>query len=78
MGDHTQAWLDGLDPATVEVKDAVHLRDIAACTAGLQAAENELAEAVERARAAGDSWSAIAMVLDLPVADAQREFPHLQ
>lgn len=78
MGDHTQAWLDGLDPATADVKDAVHLRGIAAAVAGLEAAENELAEAVERARAAGDSWSAIAMVLGLPVADAQLEFAHLQ
>ncbi len=58
--DEIDRWLDSVDPADVELRDAVHLRRIIRARDGVAAAEHELREAVRDAREAGDSWAIIA------------------
>lgn len=60
-----EQWLDELNPATTPARDARHLRRIIAAQEGCDAAEAELRAAVEAARAAGDSWTAIGAVLNV-------------
>lgn len=60
--DHTEyedveAWLDSVDPATLEFREAVHFRRIIA-------ARQALAQAVAEARKAGDPWTIIGAALD--------------
>ena len=66
--------LDQLDPATSLARDAVHLRRILAARRRIAAAEPELRDAVEAARDAGDSWTAIASALDMTRQAAQQRF----
>lgn len=66
------AFIDGIDPATM--RDARHLREIAAARANLDAAETRLRDAVCRARAAGDSWTMIGLVLGTSRQAAHRKF----
>ncbi len=55
--------LSTLDPATVKARDAVHFRRIIAANRRLADAEQELRDAVQAARGAGDSWSVIGAAL---------------
>jgi hypothetical protein len=55
---------DSFDPATHEAQDAQHFRRILAARKGLEAAEQELRDAVAAARAAGDSWAVIGAAMD--------------
>lgn len=54
-----ERWLDELDPATVEWRDAQHFRRIVTARMNVEDAERELRDAVEAARDAGDSWTVI-------------------
>ncbi len=63
-------WLDSLDPAEAELKDAGRLRQVIEAKRVLEEARakqvlarRELQEAVDAARAAGDTWAAIGMAL---------------
>ena len=69
-----ERWLDQLDPATVEARDATHVRAIIAATEDLAAAERRLRQAVAEARAAGDSWTVIGAALGTTRQAAQMRF----
>ncbi len=69
-----EEWLDSLDPATMELRDGVHLRAIGAALDALEAAERQLDVAVAEARKAGDSWNAIGVVLGTSRQAAHRKF----
>lgn len=70
-----EAWLDQLDPKTmVVVRDGAPLRAIGQALYAIEAAEAQLEQAVEAAKAAGLSWSAIAMVLNTSRQAAHRKF----
>lgn len=72
--DDIEAWLDSLDPATIEWRDASNLRRVAAARDALEKAENELREAVLAAHRAGDSWTVIGMYLGVSKQAAHRRF----
>ncbi len=56
--------LEQLHPATHPARDAVHFRRILQARAAIEAAEQELRDAVKAAREAGDSWTVIGAALD--------------
>ncbi|MDO5635421.1 MAG: hypothetical protein Q4G34_11220 [Micrococcus sp.] len=68
--------LDQVSPATHPARDAVHFRRILAARTQLAAAERELRDAVDAARAAGDSWTVIGAALDTTRQAAQQRFGH--
>jgi hypothetical protein len=76
--DDTERWLAGLEHADVQTSDARDLREIGLALVGIDAAEAALRAAVERARAAGRSWTEIANVLGVSRQAARQRFnePH--
>ncbi len=58
-----EAWLNSLDPDTVEVDKIIDLRVLAEAVTQLGAAEQAVADAVHAARDNGRSWGRIAAVL---------------
>jgi hypothetical protein len=56
--------LGALDPSKTKARDAVHFRRIIAARSKLAEAEQELRDAVQSARGAGDSWTVIGAALD--------------
>ncbi|PZU49461.1 MAG: hypothetical protein DI571_02305 [Arsenicicoccus sp.] len=72
--DATEKWLDGLDPAQLDFRDASHARAIMAAAEDLAAAERKLRQAVAEARAAGDSWTVIGAALGTTRQAAQMRF----
>ena len=68
------AGLDQLDAAASQARDAVHFRRILAARQGIASAEQELRDAVQAARDAGDSWTVIASALDTTRQAAQQRF----
>lgn len=56
--------LSTLDPDQVQARDAVHFRRIIAARKKVAAADQELRDAVQAARQAGDSWTVIGAALD--------------
>ena len=66
--------LDGLNPATVHARDAVHFRAIIAAQDGVDRADRELHDAVRAARDAGDTWLSIGMALGVTKQAAQKRF----
>ncbi|MEO6115356.1 MAG: hypothetical protein ABIP33_03135 [Pseudolysinimonas sp.] len=69
-----EEWLDSIDPQTIEVRDGVHLRAIAAALAALEASERQLETAVADAKKAGESWNAIGVALGTSRQAAHRKF----
>ncbi len=69
-----QTGLDGLDPTVTPARDAVHFRQIIKARQALAAAEQELRDAVQVAREAGDSWTVIGAALDTSRQAAQQRF----
>ena len=69
-----ETGLDELDPGTSPARDAVHFRRIQAARANLTAAEDDLREAVQAARDAGDSWTIIGAALNTTRQAAQQRF----
>lgn len=69
-----ETWLDSLDPATIEWKDAAGLRRLIAAQENLEAAESELREAVREAHESGLSWSAIGGFLGTSKQAAHRKY----
>jgi hypothetical protein len=59
-----QSGLDSLDPKVDAARDAVHFRRIIQARKNVEAAEQELRDAVAAARAAGDSWTVIGAAMD--------------
>ncbi len=70
----TEKWLDSLDPAQLDFRDASHVRAIIAANEALAAAEEKLREAVSGARAAGDSWTVIGAALGTTKQAAHERF----
>ena len=66
--------LDGLNPATVTARDAVHFRAIIAAQDGVDRADRELHDAVRAARDAGDTCLSIGMALGVTKQAAQKRF----
>lgn len=61
--DTVEEWLESLDVDTVNYRDGRYLRGLGAALTALEAAEQQLETAIAQARAAGDSWQAIGVVL---------------
>jgi hypothetical protein len=72
--DHGRTGLDELDVATHPARDAAHFRRIITARRNLSAAEQELRDAVQAAREAGDSWTVIGAALDISRQAAQQRF----
>jgi hypothetical protein len=72
--DEIEAWLDSLDPATIQWKDAAGLRRLIAAQKGMDAAEKELRAAVREAHEYGLSWAAIGGFLGVSKQAAHRRF----
>jgi len=70
----TEQWLDSLDPAQLDFRDASHLRAITAAAGALATAEENLRRAVADARAAGDSWTVIGAALGTSKQAAHERF----
>ncbi len=66
--------LASLDPATHPARDAVHFRRILAARHQIADAEQELRDAVNAARAAGDSWTVIGAALNTTRQAAYQRF----
>lgn len=59
-----EAWLDSLDPSTTRAEVVPQeVRDVGRAVEALRRAQQEVDTAVERARAAGASWNALALPL---------------
>ena len=69
-----EAWLDQLDVSTVRVTDGAPLRAIGQALYAIEAADQQLEDAVAAAKAAGCSWGSIAMVLNTSKQAAHRKF----
>lgn len=74
--DHDHSGLDQLDVPTHPARDAADFRRIIAARQNLAAAEQELRDAVQAAREAGDSWTIIGAALDTSRQAAQQRFGH--
>ena len=70
----TEKWLDSLDPAQFDFRDASHVHAIIVAAEGLDAAEENLRKAVAGARAAGDSWTVIGAALGTSKQAAHERF----
>lgn len=70
----TEAWLDSLDPAAIEWRDAAHFRAIRAANDVIRTGENALVQAVIAARTAGDSWTIIGAALGVSKQAASERF----
>lgn len=66
--------LDAVEPATHHAHDAANFRRILSARADFEEAEIELRDAVNAARAAGDSWVVIAAALGSSPRAAFRRF----
>lgn len=70
----TETWLDSLDPATLDARDATGFRRIIAARKAVADANAELHAAVAAAREAGDSWTVIGAALDVTKQAAYQRF----
>lgn len=66
--------LDQLDVSTHPARDAAHFRRILAARKAVADAEQELRDAVDAARQAGDSWAVIGAALDTTRQAAYQRF----
>lgn len=71
-----EQWLDQLDPAdpAVKVRDGRYLRDVHKAAEAADDAAAGLRHAVAQARAHGETWGTIAMVLGVTRQGAQQRF----
>lgn len=72
--DDVDAWLDAVEVDPADARDATHLRRIAAAMENVADAEQRLRDAVNAARAAGDSWAVIGAVLGVSRQAAYQRF----
>lgn len=66
--------LEELDPAVTSAHNATQFRNIRAARANLEQAKTDLREAVDQARAAGDSWTTIGAALETSRQAAYQRF----
>ena len=69
-------WLDQLDPSdpSVTVRDGRYLRHVREAADAAEAAAENLRSAVAEARANGESWGTVGMVLGVSRQAAQQRF----
>lgn len=72
--DATEQWLNSLDPARLDFRDATHVRAIIAAAEAREAADESLRRAVADARANGDSWTVIGAALGISKQAAYERF----
>jgi hypothetical protein len=72
--DRLERRLDELEPDTIDVDDTSDLRAIAEAVDALRAAEAQVRERVEIARARGRSWNLIALPLGVSRQAARERF----
>ncbi|MCL2454311.1 MAG: hypothetical protein FWD18_03270 [Micrococcales bacterium] len=70
-----EAFIDTIDPAAM--RDGTNLRAVAAARERADEAEAELVDTIRAARAAGDSWAAIGLVLRTSKQNAHRKYAAL-
>lgn len=71
-GSDIDTFIDSIDPTTM--RDGRHLRAIAAALRAKRDADSRLHEAVAAARAAGDSWTMIGLMLGTSKQNAFRKY----
>lgn len=71
-----EQWIDQLDPKdpSVKVRDGRYLRHVRQAADAADAASEDLRNAVAQARANGESWGTIGMVLGVSRQAAQQRF----
>ena len=71
-----EKWIEGLAPSapSVKVRDGRHLRHVREAASAADAAVEDLRAAVAQARANGESWGTIGMVLGVSRQAAQQRF----
>ena len=69
-----EAWLEQLDLSKARVTDGAPLRAIGQALYAIEAADQQLEDAVVAAKEAGCSWGSIAMVLNTSKQAAHRKF----
>lgn len=71
-----EQWIDRLDPAdqSVKVRDGRYLRHVREAAEAADAATDALRRAVAEARANGESWGTIGMVLGVSRQAVQQRF----
>ena len=74
MSNDIETWLDELDPASVDWKDASHFRAIRAANDVIDSGQRALVQAVIAARSAGDSWTIIGAALGVSKQAASERF----
>ena len=71
--------VDSLDLDKTDMRDGRHLAKVGAALSALEQAEADLEAAIAEARAAGDSWTAIGVVLGTSRQGAHRKYaPRVQ
>lgn len=68
------AWLNSLDIDKSEMRDGSHLAKIGAALSAVEEADKNLERVIAEARAAGDSWSSIGIVLGTSKQAAHRKY----
>lgn len=71
---HDSTGLSNISPQTHPARDATHFRKVVATNERFAAAKQELAQAVDQARKAGDSWAIIGAALGVSRQAAQQRF----
>ncbi|HEY0258412.1 MAG TPA: hypothetical protein VGC18_01055, partial [Lacisediminihabitans sp.] len=69
-----EKWLDDIEPDATPVRDGRYLRAIGAALTAIEEADKELTRSIDAARAAGDSWEAIGLVLGTSRQAAHRKY----
>ena len=71
-GDDIDAFINSIDPKTM--RDGKYLREISAAREAVEASQQRLHDAVTAARAAGDSWTMIGLMLRTTKQNAHRKY----
>ncbi len=72
--DNLDSWLSSIEPNPADSRDASHVRRIISANEALNAAQQELVNAVAAARDAGDTWDAIGIALGVSRQAAYQRF----
>ena len=67
-------FLDHIEPVPTDAREASHIRRVIAANEALDATRAELKAAVQAARAAGDTWDAIVVTLEITRQAAYQRF----
>ena len=70
-----ETFIASIDPATM--RDGGALRAITEARRAVTDSEHQLVEAIRAARARGDSWTMIGLMLDTSRQNAHRKYAHL-